>query len=76
MQGINLIFKKGQSTLLVGKNGAGKTTLARLLVGLYAPSEGVILINGYDMQEYDKVLLRRKMAIIFQDFVRYSLTAK
>jgi ABC-type multidrug transport system fused ATPase/permease subunit len=76
LQGINLIFKKGQSTLLVGKNGAGKTTLARLLVGLYAPSEGVILINGYDMQEYDKVLLRRKMAIIFQDFVRYSLTAK
>jgi ATP-binding cassette subfamily B protein len=76
LQDINLVFKKGQSTLLVGKNGAGKTTLARLLVGLYSPTEGQILINGHDMREYDLTLLRKKMSIIFQDFVRYALTAE
>jgi len=73
---VNLVFEKGQSTLLVGRNGAGKTTLARLLVGLYSPTCGRILINGYDMQEYDLGRLRRKMSIIFQDFVRYALTAE
>ncbi len=76
LQDINLVFKKGQSTLLVGRNGAGKTTLARLLVGLYSPTKGQILINGYDMREYDLPLLREKMSIIFQDFVRYALTAE
>ena len=76
LQDINLVFKKGQSTLLVGRNGAGKTTLARLLVGLYSPTRGQILINGHDMQEYDLILLRKKMSIIFQDFVRYALTAE
>ena len=75
LQDINLVFRKGQSTLLVGRNGAGKTTLARLLVGLYSPTRGEILINGYDMREYDLKLLRKKMSIIFQDFVRYALTA-
>ena len=76
LQDINLVFKKGQSTLLVGRNGAGKTTLARLLVGLYKPTHGQILINGHDMREYDLTLLRKKMGIIFQDFVRYALTAE
>jgi ATP-binding cassette subfamily B protein len=49
--------------------------LARLLVGLYSPTEGQILINGHDMREYDLASLRKKMSIIFQDFVRYALTA-
>lgn len=73
---IDVLFKKGQSTLLVGRNGAGKTTLARLLFGLYRPTEGEILINGHDMWEYDLTLLREKMGIIFQDFVRYALTVE
>jgi ATP-binding cassette subfamily B protein len=73
---INLIFRQSQSTMLVGRNGAGKTTLARLLVGLYSPTEGRILINGHDMREYDLSLLRKKMTIIFQDFVRYALTVE
>ena len=76
LRDVNVVFKKGQNTLLVGRNGAGKTTLARLLVGLYSPTEGQILINGHDMQEYDLALLRKKMSIIFQDFVRYALTAE
>lgn len=76
LQNINLTFRKGQSTLLVGRNGAGKTTLARLLVALYSPTKGQILINGHDIQEYDLTLLRKKMSIIFQDFVRYALTVE
>lgn len=74
LHNFNVVFSRGQSTLLVGRNGAGKTTLARLLVGLYGPSQGQILINGQDMREYDLTLLRKKMSIIFQDFVRYALT--
>jgi ATP-binding cassette, subfamily B, bacterial len=76
LRDVNVVFEKGQSTLLVGRNGAGKTTLARLLVGLYSPTEGQILVNGYDMRDYDLILLRKKMSIIFQDFVRYALTAE
>jgi len=75
LENINLTFKKGESTLLIGRNGAGKTTLARLLVGLYVPTTGQILVNGHDMREYDLPLLRKKISMLFQDFVRYALTA-
>lgn len=76
LRDINVIFRKGKRTLLIGRNGAGKTTLARLLVGLYSPTAGQILVNGYDMREYDMTVLKTKMSVIFQDFVRYSLTAE
>jgi ATP-binding cassette subfamily B protein len=59
----------------VGENGAGKTTLVKLLARLYDPTEGRILLDGYDLREYDLQELRREIGIIFQDFVRYHLTA-
>ena len=60
---------------LVGRNGAGKTTIVKLLLRLYDPTSGKILLNGVDLRDYDLNELRRRMGVIFQDFVRYELTA-
>jgi ATP-binding cassette subfamily B protein len=60
---------------LVGENGAGKTTLVKLLARLYDPDEGRILLDGHDLREYDLDGLRANIGVIFQDFVRYHLTA-
>jgi ATP-binding cassette, subfamily B, bacterial len=60
---------------LVGENGAGKTTLVKLLARLYDPDEGRILLDGRDLREYDLRALRANIGVIFQDFVRYHLTA-
>jgi ABC-type lipoprotein export system ATPase subunit len=59
----------------VGENGAGKTTLVKLLARLYDPDEGRILLDGVDLREYDLEVLRANIGVIFQDFVRYHLTA-
>ena len=61
---------------LVGENGAGKTTLVKLLARLYDPDEGRILLDGRDLREYDLNDLRDNIGVIFQDFVRYHLTAE
>src|SRR6202035_2158447 len=60
---------------LVGENGAGKTTLVKLLTRLYDPDEGRILLDGHDLREYDLESLRGNIGVIFQDFVRYNLSA-
>jgi len=60
---------------LVGENGAGKTTLVKLLARLYDPDEGRILLDGRDLRDYDLDDLRANTGVIFQDFVRYHLTA-
>jgi ATP-binding cassette subfamily B protein len=65
----------GEVIALVGENGAGKTTLVKLLTRLYDPDEGRILLDGHDLREYDLDTLHGKMGVIFQDFVRYNLTA-
>ena len=65
----------GEVIALVGENGAGKTTLVKLLARLYDPDEGRILLDGRDLRDYDLDELRANMGVIFQDFVRYNLTA-
>ena len=65
----------GEVLALVGENGAGKTTLVKLLARLYDPVEGRILLDGHDLREYDLEALRGNMGVIFQDFVRYNLSA-
>lgn len=72
---LNFTLRPGEKLALVGENGAGKTTLVKLLVRLYDPTEGRILLDGYDLKEYDIVDLRVQMGIIFQDFIRYQLSA-
>jgi ATP-binding cassette subfamily B protein len=65
----------GEKLALVGENGAGKTTLVKLLARLYDPTEGRILLDGRDLREFDVNELRRNVGVIFQDFVRYSMSA-
>jgi ATP-binding cassette subfamily B protein len=65
----------GEVLALVGENGAGKTTLVKLLARLYDPDEGRILLDGHDLREYALADLRANIGVIFQDFVRYHLTA-
>lgn len=72
LQGVSLHLRPGSSLALVGANGAGKTTLIKLLAGLYTPTEGRILLDGLDLREWDEHALRRRIAVIFQDFVRYQ----
>jgi ATP-binding cassette subfamily B protein len=72
---VNLVIKPGEKIALVGLNGAGKTTLIKLLTRLYDPTEGQILLDGVDLRDYDLTSLRRQIGVIFQDFVRYHMSA-
>ena len=64
----------GQSLALVGENGSGKTTLIKLLTRLYDPTEGRIMLDGLDLQEWDVEALRQRIGVIFQDFGRYQFS--
>ncbi|WP_250494722.1 ABC transporter ATP-binding protein [Caballeronia sp. GAWG1-1] len=72
---ISFDLKPGQTLALVGENGSGKTTLIKLLTRLYTPSAGRILLDGSDLQEWDEYTLRRRIGVIFQDFIRYQFKA-
>ena len=72
---VSFAMKPDECVALVGHNGAGKTTIVKLLLRLYDPTSGRILLDGVDLREYDLDALRRQMGVIFQDFVRYELTA-
>jgi ATP-binding cassette subfamily B protein len=72
---LTFTLKAGEVLALVGENGAGKTTLVKLLARLYDPDEGRILLDGHDLRAYDLAELRANLGVIFQDFVRYHLTA-
>ena len=73
---LNFTLHAGEKLALVGENGAGKTTLVKLLARLYDPDEGRILLDGYDIKEYDLTALRRNIGVIFQDFIHLLLSAK
>jgi ATP-binding cassette subfamily B protein len=72
---LSFTLHAGEVLALVGENGAGKTTLVKLLARLYDPDEGRILLDGHDLREYGVEALRANVGVIFQDFVRYHLTA-
>src|SRR6266545_1945645 len=72
---VSLDVAAGEVVALVGENGSGKTTLAKLLAGLYHPDSGTITWDGVDVSTVDPNELRRSIAVIFQDFERFHLTA-
>jgi len=74
LRDISLHLKPGEKLALVGKNGSGKTTLIKLLTRLYTPDTGRILLDGLDLQEWDIKVLRRRIGVIFQNFVQYQFT--
>ncbi|WP_133273844.1 ABC transporter ATP-binding protein [Hymenobacter radiodurans] len=75
IRNLSFTLQAGEKLALVGENGAGKTTLVKLLARLYDPTEGRILLDGYDLREYDPAELRQEIGVIFQDFVRFQLSA-
>lgn len=75
LKGVDLEIRAGETVALVGPNGAGKTTLVKLLVGLYGLKEGRIQIGDRDIAEMDRGELRRRIGVLFQDFVHYHFTA-
>lgn len=72
LDGVDLVIPAGFSLAIVGQNGAGKTTLAKLLCRLYQPQQGVIEIDGVDLQSLDAAAWRERVAAVFQDFVRFE----
>lgn len=72
---VSFTLKAGETVVLVGLNGAGKTTLIKLLTRLYDPTEGVILLDGRDIRDYDVQKLYDMFGIIFQDFGKYAFSA-
>ena len=73
--GVSMEIGAGEIVALVGENGSGKTTLAKLLCRLYLPHGGRVLWDGVDTATADPDGLRRSVAVIFQDFLHYSLPA-
>jgi len=72
---VSLTLRPSETVALVGRNGAGKTTLVKLLVGIYRPTHGRILIDGVDTATMSPPALRRRVAVLFQDFARFQFSA-
>lgn len=76
LRGVSLTIPPGAKLALVGENGAGKTTLIKLLLRLYEPTRGEILLDGSPLSAYDPQEYHREVGVIFQDFVRYDMRAE
>jgi len=74
LRNVNLTIRAKEKVALVGYNGAGKTTLIKLLLRLYDPTEGVILLDGVDIRNYDVEEYRRYIGVVFQDFKLFAAT--
>jgi ATP-binding cassette, subfamily B, bacterial len=76
LNGLNFRLRPGERVALIGENGQGKTTIVKLITRLYDPTEGQVLLDGVDLREYDLEDLYREIGVIFQDFMRYEMTAR
>jgi ATP-binding cassette, subfamily B, bacterial len=76
LKDFNFTLSPGQRVALIGENGQGKTTVVKLITRLYDPTEGEILLDGVDLREYDLEDLHAEIGVIFQDFMRYEMTAR
>jgi ATP-binding cassette, subfamily B, bacterial len=76
LQSANIEVNRGEVVALVGENGSGKTTLAKVIAGLYEPGSGAVRWDGTDVRTFRPDLFRERVAIIFQDFVKYALSAE
>ena len=76
LNGLNFHLRPGERVALIGENGEGKTTIVKLITRLYDPTEGQVLLDGVDLKEYRLEDLYREIGVIFQDFMRYEMTAR
>jgi ATP-binding cassette subfamily B protein len=76
LEQFNFTLRPGERVALIGENGQGKTTVVKLITRLYDPTEGQILLDGVDLREYDLDDLHAEIGVIFQDFMRYEMTAR
>ena len=76
LHNFNFRLDPGERIALIGENGQGKTTVVKLITRLYDPTEGQILLDGVDLREYDLDDLHAEIGVIFQDFMRYEMTAR
>lgn len=72
----SLRARKGEIVRIDGRNGFGKSTLIKLLLRLYDPQQGQVLVDGIDIRRFDPAALRSRMGVLFQDFLRFSLTVE
>ena len=76
LNGVSFKLNVGEKMAFVGQNGAGKTTLIKLLLRFYEPTSGQILLDGIDINRYNKEEYQSLFGVIFQDFIRYEFTIK
>jgi ATP-binding cassette, subfamily B, bacterial len=76
IEDVSLVIRPGEVVALVGENGSGKTTLIKLLCRLYDPTGGSITLDGIDLRQFETHALRREIAIIFQNYAHYHLSAE
>ncbi|MBZ5482917.1 ABC transporter ATP-binding protein [Bacillus sp. T_4] len=76
LKNVNFLIKNNDIVAIVGKNGSGKSTAIKILARLYTNYEGSVLINNVPVERFSKQSLVKQIGIVFQDFVKYELTAR
>ncbi len=76
LKGVTFKIDVGEKMAFVGQNGAGKTTLIKLFLRFYEPSQGEILLDGININQFDVDLYRKRFGVIFQDFFQYEFTLR
>ncbi len=76
LKDVSFSIHRGETVSLLGVNGAGKTTIVKLILGLYKPTSGKILVNGQIIENYDLNSLRNLYSVLFQEYVNYPLTLR